>query len=70
MVRGHAFVKMNDLLIDPQRKVIYLDPDWIMKRYVVYAEGNEPYDLGLTDFKTSMKKFMEFKEKHQKEKVV
>ncbi len=61
---------MNNLLIDPQRKIIYLDPDLILKRYIIYAEGNEPYDFDLTDFETSIKKFVEFKEKHQKEKVV
>jgi len=64
-VMGHAFVKVGDLLIDPQRKIIYQDPAFVLRRYEVFGEGKEPYDLGLTSFRTNMRKYLEFKEKYQ-----
>jgi hypothetical protein len=65
MIRGHAFVKVGELLIDPQRKVIYIDPNWIKNRYVIYAEGTEPYEFGLTGFREMVQKFMDFKESYK-----
>jgi len=65
MIRGHAFVKVGELLIDPQRKVIYIDPNWIKNRYVIYAEGAEPYEFGLTDFREMVQKFMDYKESYK-----
>ncbi|OGY39726.1 MAG: hypothetical protein A2418_00555 [Candidatus Brennerbacteria bacterium RIFOXYC1_FULL_41_11] len=66
-IRGHAYVEMDDILVDPQRKIIYIDPDFIKTRYIVFGKANEPFQLGLTDFKTIVQKFMDFKEKYQAE---
>lgn len=65
-VMGHVFVKVGDLLIDPQRKVIYVDGDWVLSRYEIFGKGKEPYDLGLIDFSSMMTKFMDFKEEYKK----
>ena len=65
MVRGHAFVMIKNLLIDPQRKQICANPDRIFNRYEIFGKGKEPYDLGLFDLKTSIQKFMEFKENYK-----
>lgn len=61
-VMGHAFVETNNLLIDPQRKIIYHDPKFVLQRYVVFGKGTEPHELGLTDFQTNMKRYFDFKE--------
>lgn len=68
-VMGHAFVRINGLLVDPQRKVIYHDQTFVLQRYVLFGEGQEPYDLGLTDFQTNMQKYFDFKEKYQESKT-
>lgn len=65
-IRGHTFVEVSGVLVDPQRKIIYVDQDWILLRYVIYGKASEPYDLGLTSFGALIKKFMDFKEKYQK----
>ena len=64
-VMGHAFVETHGLLIDPQRKIIYHDLKFALQRYEEFGRGKEPYDLGLTDFRTNMKKYLEFKKKYQ-----
>lgn len=68
-VMGHAFVETRGLLIDPQRKIIYHDPKFVLQRYEEFGRGKEPYDLGLTDFQTNMKKYFEFKEKYRQSKI-
>jgi hypothetical protein len=65
-VLGHALVKTNNLLLDPQVKIIYHNPEFGLRRYEIFGEGNEPYDLGLTDFQTNMKLYLEFKEAYKK----
>ena len=67
-VVGHAFVEVGGLLIDPQRKIIYHDPEFVLQRYVVFGKGTEPYELGLTDFETNIQKYFDFKQKYQASK--
>ena len=64
-VRGHAFVMIKNLLIDPQRKQICADPNRIFSRYEIFGTGKEPYDLGLFDLKTSIQEFMDFKKNYK-----
>lgn len=69
-VMGHAFIEVNKLLMDPQRKIIYHDPEFVLQRYVVFGKGAEPHELGLTDFQTNMKKYFDFKENYKTSKSV
>jgi hypothetical protein len=64
-VMGHAYVKIDKLLVDPQRKIIYHDPSFVLTRYELFGEAQEPYELGLTDFQTNIQKYFDFKEKYK-----
>jgi hypothetical protein len=65
-IRGHAYVEVDGYLVDPQRKAIYLDPSWVLSRYVVFGKAKSPWDLGLNSFQEMVQIFMNYKENHQK----
>ncbi len=64
-VMGHAFIRIENLLVDPQRKIIYHDPEFILSKYEVFGEGQEPHELGLTDFQTNIQKYFDFKVRYK-----
>lgn len=65
-IKGHAFVKVKNFLVEPQRKKIYRDPKSILNKYAIFGEAKEPYDLGLFDIFSTTQKLMDFKEKYKK----
>ena len=69
-VMGHCFVETLGLLIDPQRKILYADPAFVLQRYAIFGRGTEPHDLGLTDFHANMEAYMKFKEIYVAERDV
>lgn len=68
-ILGHVFVetlideKSGWLIIDPQNAVIRA---WYGKRYVVYAKGEDSWDIGIRNFTDLKEKFFEYKEKYLK----
>jgi hypothetical protein len=64
-VKGHAYVRIEDILVDPQRKIIYIDPSFVLTRYKIFGEAQEPHELGLTDFQTNVQKYFDFKRKYK-----
>ena len=66
MMRGHAFafVDLEDnerVLVDPQRKAIYIDGSWILSMYEILGECNNFSDIGLTDFNKMQELYMKVK---------
>lgn len=66
MMRGHAFafvdLENNErVLVDPQRKAIYIDGSWILSMYKVLGECNNFSDIGLTDFDKMQELYMKVK---------
>jgi len=65
-MRGHAFAfveleKNEKVLVDPQRKTIYIDGSWILSMYETLGECNNFSDIGLTDFNKMQELYMRVK---------
>jgi hypothetical protein len=65
-IKGHAYVEVDGFLIDPQRKAIYLDPSWVLSRYVIFGKAKSPLDFGLNSFQEMAQIFMNYKENYKK----
>ena len=64
-IKGHAYVEVDGFLVDPQRKAIYLDPSWVLSRYVIFGKAKSPWDLGLNSFQEMAQAFMNYKESYK-----
>ena len=70
-VLGHVFAEVHLhntwYIVDPQGALIKA---WYGKRYVIYAKGTDSWDIGIRNFEDLKKKFSEYREKYNTQKIV
>lgn len=68
-IQGHVFTEVlieNEwVLIDPDSRRILCNKTNEFEHYVVYEQGLDPHELGITDFETMKKLFCDFRSNWQ-----
>jgi len=66
-ILGHVFV---EVFLDKEEEWVIIDPQgaviraWYGKRYVVYAKGEDSWDIGIKNFDDLKEKFFEYRKKY------